>query len=286
MQFEPLLITDGIKDLIKKALDEDIQNGDATTEATITDDTFAHATVTAKQPGIVCGIPIFTEVFSSLDPNVNVMPLVNEGETVSANTVVIELTGPVSSLLKGERVALNFLGMMSGIATKTSEFVNAVSHTKCRITDTRKTLPLWRTMQKYAVRVGGGVNHRFGLYDMVLIKDNHIDSCGGIKNAIKKAKERWNGKLKIETETRNMDEVKEAIESGADRIMLDNMSLDEMHKAVLLIGDKAETEASGGITLDTAAQVAETGVGYISVGALTHSFTCMDYSMLLKIKAD
>jgi nicotinate-nucleotide pyrophosphorylase (carboxylating) len=279
--FEPIIIDENLRHLIKSALEEDIQSGDVTTDATIAKHTKAHATVTAKQTGVVCGLPVFTEVFALLDPKISVQTNVTERSSVEPATVVIEMDGPLSSMLKGERVALNFLGMMSGIATKTSEFVQAVSHTSCKIIDTRKTIPLMRTLQKYAVRAGGGVNHRTGLYDMVLIKDNHIDGCGGITNAVKQAQKMWQGKLKTETETRNLDEVKEALEAGADRIMLDNMDYEIMKKAVQLINKKAESEASGGITLDTVGKTAETGVDFISVGALTHSFNCMDYSMLI-----
>lgn len=281
---EPIKIDDAIRQLIRLALDEDIKTGDATTESTIEQSTVAHATVTAKQSGVVCGLPIVAEVFAQVDSTVSIQFNVPEGTSVKEKTVIIELDGLLSSMLKGERVALNFLGMMSGVASKTSEYVHAVSHTSCKITDTRKTIPLLRDLQKYAVRAGGGVNHRIGLYDMVLIKDNHIDGCGGITNAVKKAQTMWQGKLKIETETRNIDEVNEAVQAGADRIMLDNMDLDEMRRAVQIINGTAETEASGGITLDTVANVAETGVDFISVGALTHSFDCMDYSMLIQEK--
>ncbi len=279
--FKPLVIDEDIRELIIQALTEDIRDGDATTIATIVEGTQAKAAVTAKERGVVCGLPVFAEVFSLLDHGLQVKELIPEGSRVDANTPVAEVDGSLPSILKGERVALNFLGMMSGIATQTAAYVEAVKHTHCRITDTRKTIPLMRALQKYAVRVGGGVNHRFGLYDMVLIKDNHIDGSGGVAQAVKRAQDRWQGDLTIECETRNLEEVTEALQAGADRIMLDNMSLDEMKQAVKRIGGRAETEASGGVTLGTVADIAETGVDLISVGALTHSFRCMDFSMRL-----
>lgn len=280
--FEPIQIDDYSRQLIRQTLAEDIQSGDVTTDATIDEGTKAHTDVTAKQAGIVCGLPVFAEVYRLLDPEITIQFTVPEGSHVEPKTKVIVMDGPLGSILTGERVALNFLGMMSGIATKTAMFVEAVAHTPCKICDTRKTIPLMRKFQKYAVRAGGGINHRIGLYDMVLIKDNHIDGCGGITKAVSLAKEKWHGKLKIETETRTLEEVKEAVEAGADRIMLDNMDVETMRQAVEMIQWRAETEASGGITLETVAEIAETGVDLISVGALTHSFTCMDYSKLIK----
>ncbi len=276
-----LVMDDEIRTLIKRSLEEDKGGGDVTTIATVSPNKIGSAKVVCKQTGVLCGSQIFTEVFRLVDPDVNVECWAKEGQTLSAGRTVFTLDGLMGSLLTGERVALNFLCYLSGISTTTSEHVKAVRHTKVRITDTRKTTPLLRRMEKYAVRVGGGVNHRMGLYDMILIKDNHIDSCGSISKAVLEARNRWGNSFAIEVETRNMEEVQEAIKANVERIMLDNMDLDTMSEAVHLIDGRVETEASGGISLNTVSFVAETGIDYISMGGLTHSTKWLDFSMII-----
>lgn len=276
-----LVMDDLIRDIIQKALDEDRGGGDVTTIATVSANKIGSAKVVCKQTGVLCGSQIFVEVFKLIDEKVNVECWAKEGQTLAAGRTAFTLDGPMASLLIGERVALNFLCYLSGIATSASEHVKAVRHTKARITDTRKTTPLLRRIEKYAVRVGGGVNHRLGLYDMVLIKDNHIDSCGSITKAVGEARKRWGNSFAVEVETRNLDEVREAIECDVERIMLDNMDLDTMAEAVHIIDGRVETEASGGVTLNTVSFIAETGVDYISIGGLTHSTKWLDFSMIL-----
>ena len=277
----PIHIDDDIKRMIQDALREDIRDGDVTTMATIEEEKPGSARVVVKQMGILCGAPIFQEVFRFVDPRVEVNAWAREGQTITPGRTIFTIDGPIQSILMGERVALNYLSYLSGISTTTSEFVKAVRHTKARILDTRKTVPLLRRLEKYAVRVGRGLNHRIGLYDMVLIKDNHIDSCGSIQGAVNAAKQKWGNQFAIEVETRNLKEVQEAIDVGVDRIMLDNMDIETMTDAVELIAGRAETEASGGVNLSTVSFVAETGVDYISVGSLTHSAKWLDFSLLL-----
>lgn len=277
----PIVIDEHIRGLIQQALDEDIENGDVTTLATIPANHIGSARVVVKQMGILCGVPIFAEVFRLVDPAVEVKAWAPEGQTITPGRTIFTIEGCQRSILVGERVALNYLSYLSGIATTTSEFVKAIRHTRARILDTRKTVPLLRRLDKYAVRVGGGVNHRMGLYDMVLIKDNHVDSCGSIEAAVRAARDKWGNKYQIEVETRNLQEVGEALQSGVDRIMLDNMDIETMSEAVDLIAGRAETEASGGINLSTVSFVAETGVDFISVGSLTHSAKWLDFSLIL-----
>lgn len=276
-----LAMDGGIHDIIQKALEEDRGSGDVTTIATVSPSQIGSAKVVCKQTGVLCGSQIFVEVFKWVDKQVHVNCWAKEGQTLSAGRTAITLDGPMGSLMIGERVALNFLCYLSGIATATSEHVKAVRHTKARITDTRKTTPLLRRLEKYAVRVGGGINHRMGLYDMVLIKDNHIDSCGSISKAVGEARKRWGDSYAVEVETRNLKEVREAIQCDVERIMLDNMDLDTMAEAVRIIDGRVETEASGGVTLNTVSFIAETGVDYISIGGLTHSTKWLDFSMIL-----
>lgn len=276
-----LVIDDDIRSILATALAEDRGTGDVTTMATIAPDKIGSARIVCKQTGVLCGSQLVVEVFKLVDPAVKVERWAKEGQTLSKGRTVFTLEGPMGSLLTGERVAVNFLSFLSGIATTTSEHVKAVRHTKVRITDTRKTTPMLRRLEKYAVRVGGGVNHRMGLYDMILIKDNHIDSCGSILKAVEAARNRWGNQYAIEVETRNLEEVQEAILAGVDRIMLDNMDIDTMAEAVRLIDGRVETEASGGISLNTVSFVAETGVDYISIGGLTHSTKWLDFTMLL-----
>lgn len=233
----------------------------------------------AKEPGVVCGLEILTRVFSLIDPAVVVTPAVAEGDRVEAEAVIAEITGPSRAILQGERLALNLLQRLSGIATRTAEAVAQVAGTKAKVCDTRKTTPGLRALEKYAVRVGGGSNHRFGLFDGALIKDNHIVAAGGITAAVTVARGNVPHTVKIEVETANLDEVSEALAAGADIIMLDNMDLTTMTQAVRLIAGRAKTEASGNMGDRNLREIAETGVDFISIGALTHTVRAMDISL-------
>jgi len=268
-----------IHDLIDLALREDIGTGDITSETTIPDDVMAKGIILSKDEGIIVGLDVAGEVFHSIDAEVDFSKLVSDGDKITKGQELVVIEGKARSLLTAERIALNFLQRLSGVATTTSRYVKAVSGQKAQVVDTRKTTPGWRALEKYAVRIGGGGNHRFGLYDAVLIKDNHIAVAGSITKAVSGARGRIPHNMKIEVETKTLDEVQEAIESKADIIMLDNMSLDMMSEAVKLINGKAIVEASGGIKLENIASVAATGVDLISVGALTHSATSLDISM-------
>ncbi|MBI5485368.1 MAG: carboxylating nicotinate-nucleotide diphosphorylase [Deltaproteobacteria bacterium] len=267
--------------LIEQALLEDIHTGDITTRAVVPQRRPAEARLIAKEDLVVAGLSIAGRVFARLDPGIIFTPLFEDGKAVLKGSVLATVSGDAADLLMGERVALNLLQRMCGIATLTSRFVEAVSGTKARIVDTRKTTPGLREIEKYAVRTGGGINHRTGLYDGVLIKENHITAAGGIAEAISRARAYIPHTLKIEIETETLAQVDEALAAGADIIMLDNMSLDEMRSAVAAIAGRAQVEASGGVNLDTVRAIAETGVDIISVGALTHSPRAMDISMLL-----
>jgi len=267
--------------LIEQALLEDIHTGDITTRAVVPERRPAEARLIAKEEMVVAGLLIAGRVFARLDGDVIFNPCCADGESASTGTVLGTLRGDAADLLMGERVALNLLQRMCGIATLTSRFVAAVSGTKARIVDTRKTTPGLRVIEKYAVRIGGGINHRTGLYDGILIKENHITAAGGITEAIRRARAYIPHTLKIEIETETLAQVDEALAAGADIIMLDNMNLDEMRLAVAVIAGRALVEASGGVNLDTVRAIAETGVDIISVGALTHSPRAMDISMLL-----
>lgn len=267
--------------LIEQALLEDIHTGDITTLAVVPGKRPASARLIAKESLVVAGLSTAARVFYTLDPEICFKACLNDGEKATAGTLLATVHGEASQLLMGERVALNLLQRMCGIATLTSCFVESVAGTKARIVDTRKTTPGLRQLEKYAVRVGGGINHRTGLYDGVLIKENHIVAAGGITEAIRRARAYIPHTLKIEIETETLHQVDEALAAGADIIMLDNMSLEEMRTAVITIGDRALVEASGGVNLERVRSIAETGVDIISVGALTHSPRAMDISMLL-----
>ena len=267
--------------MIEQALLEDIHTGDITTKAVVPQRRPAEARLIAKEDLVVAGLSIAGRVFSRLDPDVVIRLNCSEGDHLAKGTVMATLSGDAADLLMGERVALNLLQRMCGIATLTSRFVAAVSGTKARIVDTRKTTPGLREIEKYAVRIGGGINHRTGLYDGVLIKETHIAAAGGITEAIRRARAYIPHTLKIEIETETLEQVDEALAAGADIIMLDNMTLDQMRKAVAVIAGRAVVEASGGVNLETVRGIAETGVDIISVGALTHSPRAMDISMLL-----
>jgi nicotinate-nucleotide pyrophosphorylase (carboxylating) len=267
-----------ISQYIRRALEEDIGSGDVTTDTIVPANASLRGRIVAKESGVVAGLEIARQVMLSLDQTIKFAAKVEDGAKVERGAVLADLEGSARALLTGERIALNFLGRMSGIATLTRKFVDTVSSTKAVILDTRKTAPGLRLTDKLAVRLGGGQNHRTGLFDMVLIKDNHIDFAGSITAAV--ARVRASGtKLEIEVETRTLDNVREALSLGVERILLDNMSPDTMREAVAICDGRAKLEASGNVTLDNVLEVAGTGVDYISVGALTHSPKVFDLSL-------
>lgn len=264
--------------LIEMALFEDTgTDGDVTSDAIFRDEIYSYRLV-AKESGILCGIDVFRKVMGKVDPEITVQSYYRDCDRINNGDIIATVSGPVRSILLGERTALNFLSHLSGIATRTSLFTAETGGTS-RILDTRKTLPGYRELEKYAVRCGGGVNHRMGLYDMVLVKDNHSDAAGGITAAVSRVRASHGRRFIVEVEARNMEEVLTAIENGADRIMLDNMKTAEIKKAVGVIAGRAETEASGNMTLDRIGEVSKTGVDYISVGELTHSVRAFDFSL-------
>ena len=268
-----------LDDLIRRALDEDIGTGDITTLSTVGEDKQIEGSFIAKEEGVICGLPLLKRLFELLDPSVHLECLVSEGDPVKKGDVIARISGPARSVLTGERVAPNFLQRLSGIATRTHAAVQQISGTKAVIVDTRKTTPGLRIIEKYAVRIGGGSNHRFNLADGILIKDNHISAAGGISQAISRARKMATHMLKIEVEVENFAQIEEALQSGADIIMLDNMSIEDMIKAVRVIGSKALVEASGNMGDKDLLTVAQTGVDLISVGALTHTIRAMDISL-------
>ena len=263
---------------IKRALEEDFGTGDVTTDTIVPADASLRGRIVAKQDGVVAGLQVAKQVMLSLNESVEFRANVEDGSKVTRGTVLAEVEGPARALLTGERTALNFLGRMSGIATLTRKFVDAVSTTNAIILDTRKTAPGLRITDKLAVRLGGGQNHRIGLFDMVLIKDNHIDFAGSIAAAVERVRASGT-KIEIEVETRTLDHVREALALEVERILLDNMSVETMREAVSICGGRAKLEASGNVTLDNVLEVAGTGVDYISVGALTHSPAVFDVSL-------
>ena len=269
----------GLDDFLLAVLREDIGAGDITTNSCVPDDAVSSGVFIAKEPGVICGLGVAARVFCLLDISIRVVQRVNDGDLVSAGDIVAEISGPARSILTGERTALNILQHMSGIATRTAEAVRALSGTNAKIVDTRKTTPGMRALDKYAVRCGGGTNHRFNLSDGVLIKDNHIVAAGGITEAIMLLKRRCSHTLKIEVETETLDQVKEALAAGADIIMLDNMPPEAMAMAVKMIAGRALTEASGNMGDRDLKTVAQTGVDLISIGALTHSVKALDISL-------
>ena len=269
----------GLDDFILAALREDIGTGDITTECCVPENEQSKAVFRCKQAGVVCGLDVARRVFFLLDPGVTFTPAGSEGTAVQVGDIVATISGPSRSILSGERLALNLMQHMSGVATKTAEMVEKVRGTNAVIVDTRKTTPGMRVLEKYAVRMGGGTNHRFNLADGVLIKDNHIVAAGGITNAVQNARKIVPHTLKIEVETTNFDEIREALVAGADIIMLDNMSCEDMKQAVALIAGRAKVEASGNMGVRDVAEVAATGVDLISIGALTHSVSALDISL-------
>jgi len=266
--------------ILRRALEEDIGTGDVTTLATIEPGTPASAELVAKEDFVLSGINVARRVFHLLEADTAFEKLIEDSQVVKRGDVLAWIKGEAATLLQGERVALNLLQRMSGVATLTAAFVKAIDGTGAVIVDTRKTTPGLRVLEKYSVRVGGGGNHRMALYDAVLIKENHVAAAGGITPAVHRARQRVPHTQKIEVEVRSQDEVTEALDAGADILLLDNMSLGELRACVDLVGDRAITEASGGVTLDTVRDIAETGVRLISVGALTHSSRAVDISML------
>ncbi|MBN2645862.1 MAG: carboxylating nicotinate-nucleotide diphosphorylase [Desulfuromonadaceae bacterium] len=271
-----------VEEIVRRALQEDIGSGDVTTLATIPAGTIARAELVAKQDFVLAGMDVARTVFQVLDPQIAFEALKEDGTSIKRGEVLAWIKGDARMLLQGERVALNLLQRMSGIASLTAEFVAAVTGTDAIVVDTRKTMPGLRVLDKYAVRMGGGQNHRTALYDGVLIKENHIAAAGGITAAVAGARRYAPHTLKIEVETETLDEVREALDAGADIIMLDNMDLALLREAVELVDGRAVTEASGGVNLETVAAIAATGVNLISVGALTHSVRAADISMLFQ----
>jgi len=280
MQHEELIAA--ARPLIELALAEDVGSGDLTTESTVPEGRSGQAAIVAKAHGVLAGLPVAAEVFRRVDARIGFETLALDGEPVAPGDVVARLQGPLPGILTAERTALNFLARLSGIATTTARFVDAVAPYKAVILDTRKTTPGWRLLEKYAVRCGGGRNHRLGLYDMVLIKDNHIAACGSISEAVRRVRAAG-GEVPIEVEVRTLEELEEALGLGVDRILLDNMDLATLREAVHLAGGKVPLEASGGITLENVAQVAACEVDFISVGAITHSAPALDLSLELNV---
>ena len=264
--------------LIDIALNEDLQNrGDITSESVFTNEKHVFKLI-AKDKGVLCGIEVFERVINKTDPAIIISKYFRDGDAINKGDVIAEISGNVISILKSERTALNFLSILSGVATKTAEYVKKAEG-RSIVIDTRKTIPAIRKLQKYAVRCGGGGNHRMGLFDMIMIKDNHIDAAGGISAAVEKTRNKWGDRFKIVVETRNMAEIKEALTCKVDRILLDNMKVAEIKEAVRLIDGACETEASGNITLESIKSVALTGVDYISSGDLTNSIKAFDFSL-------
>ena len=273
-----------IDKIIDTALTEDIGSGDITTEAIFNKYKSTSAVIIAKEDGILAGIDVAERVFKKVDPDVNFKILVSDSENICRGLNIVRINGDVRSILKAERTALNFLGRMSGIATLSYEFVKRIKGTKAKILDTRKTAPVLRILEKYAVNAGGGYSHRMGLYDMFLIKDNHIKAAGGLEKAIKRVIEFRKEKrknFKIEAEAENIEQVRTALSEGVDRIMLDNMNLRMIKKAVEITKGKVEIEVSGNVNLNNVSPIASLGVDYISIGSITHSAKIIDFSLAI-----
>ncbi len=269
--------------LVEAALLEDLRSGDLTTEALIPADARGVALLNFRAEGIVCGMPLAELAFKALDPDAKIETLIGDGSHARSGSTVMRVQANARALLSAERVALNFAQRLSAIATLTAQYVALTDGTRAQIADTRKTTPGLRLAEKYAVRMGGGANHRYALDDMILIKDNHIALCGGIGNAVEKARARVGHAVKIEVECDNLKQVEEAVAARADIILLDNMSLQQLRDAVALIDNIALSEASGGVNLDTVAGIAQTGVDLISVGALTHGVRSLDIGLDIEI---
>lgn len=277
-----MLEMDAVRKIIRRALEEDIRSGDVTTSASLTGSETGLATALAKEDLVVAGMDVFREVFRLRDGGLLFETGLIDGARAPRGTILATVSGSLASILTAERVALNLFQRMCGIATLTRQFVDAVAGTEAKILDTRKTMPGLRILDKYSVRAGGGRNHRYGLYDGLLIKDNHIEAAGGIAEAVRRVRGQAPLMVKIEVEVKNLAEVEEALAAGTDVIMLDNMPVDAMKKAVQRIGGKALVEASGNVTLATVRAIAETGVDFISAGVLTHSARAADISLKVK----
>lgn len=272
-----------VDQLIDRALEEDVGTGDITTLTTISEDAVGHGRYIAKEDGVLCGIDLARRVYAKLDDGISFTAYKKDGDEVVKGDIIAEVTGPAISLLTGERVGLNLMQRLSGTATKTRECVRKIEGTNATIADTRKTTPGLRVLEKYAVRVGGGSNHRFNLADGILIKDNHIVAAGGITEAVRRARKNAPHTLKVEVEIETFEQLEEALAAGADIIMLDNMSCEDMAKAVKIVDGRAKTEASGNMGDRDLREVAETGVDIISIGALTHSVRSLDISLKFTI---
>lgn len=271
-----------IQSLIETALKEDIGSGDITTDNLVAPDVRGKGVLVAREKAVIAGLDIARLVFEQLDPKIIFRPECKDGDTVMDGGIVLKVEGKLRSLLMGERTALNFLQCLSGIATHVRSYVDRLANKKVRLVDTRKTTPGLRVLEKYAVRVGGAYNHRMGLYDGVLIKDNHIAACGGITKAVKHIRNNVSHLIKIEVEVSSLDEVKEAVKAGADVIMLDNMDIDRIKQSIKYIDGRALVEVSGRITIESLNRLADVGVDIISVGALTHSARSVDLSMRIE----
>jgi nicotinate-nucleotide pyrophosphorylase (carboxylating) len=273
-----------VEDAVRAALAEDLgRAGDVTTQATIPESATARAVIAARETGVIAGLPLARTAFALLSPSVEFQALLADGAPVEPGAIVARIEGPARAVLSAERVALNYLGRLSGVASLTAAYARRVAHTRARVCDTRKTTPLMRAFEKYAVRCGGGANHRFGLDDAVLIKDNHIAVAGGIVPALRAAKSFVGHLTKIEIEVDRLDQLREVVAEGADAVLLDNMTPDLLREAVKLVDGRMICEASGGVTLDAVAAIAETGVDLISVGALTHSARVLDLGLDIEI---
>jgi nicotinate-nucleotide pyrophosphorylase (carboxylating) len=283
----PLLCPDAflspleIDEAVTRALAEDLgRAGDVTSIATVPEGTQGRAVVAARKGGRIAGLPLVEAAFRKVAPDMEIKAHARDGDAVAKNTSLMTVTGPARAMLASERVALNFIGHLSGVATATAEYVRLVSHTQTRVTCTRKTLPGLRALQKYAIRCGGGFNHRFGLDDAVLIKDNHVAVAGGIRPVLERARAKVGHLVKIEIEVDSLEQLREVLDSGlADVVLLDNFDIPRLREAVALVKGRLVTEASGGITLDSVAAIAETGVDYVSSGALTHSVINLDIGL-------
>jgi len=282
----PVLPPPLVAEAVRRALAEDLgRAGDVTSAATIPADATAVAVIAAREPGTIAGLALAETAFSEIDAATAFAAAVADGDRIDSGAAVARISGNARAILAAERVALNFLSHLSGIATLTRRYADAIRHTKARVTCTRKTIPGLRALEKYAVRCGGGSNHRFGLDDAILIKDNHIAVAGGVGEAIRRAKDFASHLMRIEVEVDTLNQLSEALQAGADAVLLDNMSPAKLQEAVALAGGKAMLEASGGITLETIAAVAETGVDFISSGALTHSARALDLGLDIDVSA-
>lgn len=274
-----------VRAAVAQSLEEDLGlSGDITSQACLPADSRAQVVMATRRDGVVSGTQLAIEAFRQMDPRITVSVLKPDGATIKKGDVLLTVEGNARAVLSAERTALNFMGRMCGIATLTAAYVARIAHTKARVLDTRKTTPGLRAFEKYAVLCGGGVNHRFGLFDAILIKDNHVGVAGGVKPALQRAKQHASSMVKIEIEVDTLDQLAQVLEEGADIVMLDNMEPDRLREAVAMIAGRIVTEASGGVTLDSIREIAETGVDYISSGALTHSAPVLDIGLDIQIR--